>query len=71
MILTEKQLIELTKRVQHSHQCKALDAFHIAYLRRPDGSVVVLESAVIAALGGADIRKASERAPKLNIRPGR
>lgn len=42
ILLTEQELIELTKKERPSAQARALDFMGIRYRARPDGSLVVL-----------------------------
>lgn len=44
MILSEKELEELTGKSRHKAQAKVLDFMGIPYKLRPDGSLVVLRS---------------------------
>ncbi len=52
MILTDAELVEITKRKRHPAQARALRAMDIKYLIRPDGSLVVLKTYVEHLLGG-------------------
>lgn len=51
MILTEDEIIALTKRKQHHAQACVLRAMGIAHKQRPDGTLVVSRIVVEALLG--------------------
>lgn len=53
MLLTVREIAELTGRERRSAQCRALDAMGVPYRVRPDGSPAVLRTAAEAALGHA------------------
>lgn len=62
MNLDAADLHRLTQRIKPSAQARVLDVLGIRYAPRPDGSLVVLQSAVNARLGATadDERKAPE-----------
>ena len=41
MILSDAELVTLTRRVRRSAQARVLDELRVPYRRRPDGSLVV------------------------------
>ena len=45
--LDDEGLKELTRKVRPSAQIKVLNAMHIDHRTRPDGSIVVLKSALV------------------------
>lgn len=62
VILTEAQLVFLTKRKRSGAQCRALDALGIPYRKRPDGSPVVFTSSLV--------EQRAERAPVMHLHDG-
>ena len=59
-ILSDAELVELTKRKRKRAQCKTLDALGVPYRRRPDGSPVVFRSSMVQDQGG-------KRAPAMRL----
>ena len=51
MTLEPQELVQLTRRVKPSAQCRVLDALGIVYRKREDGSPAVLRATVEATLG--------------------
>lgn len=58
--MSEAEIVELTGKVRHSAQARALNQFGIDHKIRPDGSVVVLRSVADRVLG--------ERTPKSKMK---
>jgi hypothetical protein len=52
MVLTQQEIYELTHRINPTAQLRYLAQLGIEARRRPDNTVLVLRSAVEAALGG-------------------
>lgn len=48
MILSDAELVTLTRRVRRSAQARVLDELRVPYRRRPDGSLVVFRRDVDA-----------------------
>lgn len=66
MILSHDELVELTGKQRQSAQRQVLLALGIPFKIRPDGSLVVLEAAVQAALGHPSRTEHNSR-PKLRL----
>lgn len=63
MILTEDQLVALTRKVRRPAQAAELDRLGITYLRRRDGSLVVSTAHVESLLGvapGAKVKSSEQ-----------
>lgn len=51
MLLSDSELVELTRKQRHGAQCRALRAMGIEHRQRPDGSVLVHRSHIDKLLG--------------------
>ena len=65
MILNAEQLRELTKKQRPTAQARVLREMGIRHGVRPDGSIVVMESAADAVLGPGASAKLRKTAPNL------
>lgn len=64
MFLTEDEIADLTKRVQHKSQRTVLNALGIVHKVRPDGSLVVSREHALQVLGVKEIKRtAKEKEP--------
>lgn len=64
MCLTEEEIVELTKRVQHRSQRTVLNALGITYKVRPDGTLVVARDHALQVLGVKEIKtKTKDKEP--------
>jgi len=61
MLLTDKDIAELTRRTRHGSQAAVLRAMGIHHKQRPDGSLVVLRAHVEHLLGGTAPVKVSKK----------
>ena len=57
MILSTRELLELTARRRPGAQAAVLEALGIPYRTRPDGSLVVVREVALAVLGVSRERK--------------
>ena len=46
VFLTDQEIVDLTHRTKPAWQARALDSMGIRYIRRPDGTLVVLRQDV-------------------------
>jgi hypothetical protein len=67
MLLTNAELVELTRMRRQAAQRRVLDAIGVPYRMRPDGSLVVLRAAVDLALGGVPVERPGRPAPELQL----
>lgn len=65
MFLTDSELADLTGKIQHSAQLRALRFMGVNHRVRPDGSIAVLKSHV-AELLGVDSRATVGKDPEPN-----
>lgn len=54
-VLSDEELVEITRRRQCAAQARVLDRWHVPYQRRPDGSLAVGRAAFDAAMAGSSI----------------
>lgn len=66
MFLTAEQLRELTKKQRAPAQARVLRDMGIRHGVRPDGSIVVMESAADAVLGPGGSAKLRKSAPNFD-----
>jgi hypothetical protein len=66
MLLSYTELVELTERKRPTSQAKQLQAMHILYVVRPDGSLAVSKAAVEERLGVVRI-SAPSKEPELRL----
>ena len=69
MFLSPSQVADLTERRTKPAQRRQLDALGVKYGMRADGSLVVLESAVEAAIGAPTATKTKKREFVINASP--
>lgn len=69
MFLSSSQITSLTDRRTKPAQRRMLDALGVKYGLRADGSLVVLESAVEAAIGAPTATKSKKREFVINATP--
>jgi hypothetical protein len=67
MLLTDAELVELTRMQRRAAQRRVLDAIGVPYRMRPNGSIIVLRAAVDLALGGVPVERPGRPAPKLQL----
>lgn len=63
IILTQPELVELTNKVRHTAQARALRGLGIEFRLRGDGSLAVSRAHVEAVLGGAGSKKQTAKEP--------
>lgn len=57
MYLSERAIVELTRRKQHKRQAKILASMGLRFAVRPDGSIALAQAEVDAHLRSAQGRK--------------
>jgi hypothetical protein len=61
MLLTDTEIVDLTRRTRHGAQAIVLRAMCIQHKQRPDGSLVVLRAHVEHLLGGTAPAKVNKK----------
>lgn len=64
MFLSEDELRELTKRIFHGSQARALSHMDIEFRQRPDGSLAVSRAHVESQLGNVQQKEKRKRGPE-------
>lgn len=67
MILSDDELIALTRRTQHAAQARMLRAMGIDHKVRPDGSLIVARLVVDEFLGVSLKPKTTSKEPRLEL----
>lgn len=65
-VLGQDEVSDLTGRVQHAAQAKALKAMGIEHRARPDGSIAVLRAHAEEVMSGSGQPARKKREPQIN-----